>query len=59
MISFCDYKQSEKWENQQKQVFIKAREEFKNEFERNTYMGYTLNNLGLGPGPSLKNADYV
>lgn len=22
-------------------------------------MGYTLNNLGLGPGPSLKNADYV
>jgi len=45
------------WERRQRLVFLETREEYNNEAERNTYMGYILNNLGLGPGTTMKTAD--
>jgi len=54
-----DDKQNEAWDKQQRNVFILSREEYKNECNRNTYMGYILNNMGMGPGPTMKTADQV
>jgi hypothetical protein len=33
------------------------RHDYKVECERNVYMGYRLNSLGLGPGTTMKTAD--
>lgn len=47
------------WESRQRNVFVSTREEYNNESNRNTYMGYILNNMGLGPGTTMKTADQV
>lgn len=54
-----DQKMDYTWERQQRLVFMESREDYKNENNRNTYMGYILNNMGLGPGPTMKTADQV
>ena len=56
-LSVMDSRKLEQWDRQQKAVFTKAREDYLNEQSRNTFMGYILNNMGLGPVHNMKTAD--
>jgi hypothetical protein len=45
------------WEKAQKQFFVETHHDFYKNASRNNYMGFILNNLGLGNGINTKIAE--
>ena len=42
-----------------RQEFVSYKNEYTNVYERNIFMAYILNNMGLGPGSTLRTAEQV